>query len=105
MSKKRFVPHNSQVLIKQFDPEDAMYGSLHIPDMGKDRPLQGEVIAVGPGSYQLGVFVPVESKVGQIVNFPPLGSWKIQLDTEEFIIAKDQDIYGHLEDEDNVADN
>ena len=72
---KELVPFNDRVIIKTIDEEEQMYGSIVVPDMGKERPEMGEVIAVGPGRQsEFGHFIRVNAKVGDIVLIPKLHS-------------------------------
>ena len=64
-------PKHNHVVLKQQDKKEEKHGSIIVPDIGKELPLIGEVIAVGQGTYNLnGELVPVQAKVGEKVAFP-----------------------------------
>ena len=90
---KTIIPQNDRVLIKPSDGGEERYGSIIIPDMGKERPEMGEVIAIGPGRLsEFGTLVPVNAKVGDIVLIPKIGSLRIDFEGEEFYIVQDREI-------------
>jgi len=96
----KFNPYHNQVFIKQEDETEKMYGNIIVPDAGKEKPLIGKVIAVGPGVFDLmGKLIPMTAKVGKKVAFPSFGGQKIMLKGEEFLIYKDSEIFGDIEDE------
>ena len=90
---KSLKPSNDRVLIKPIDEGEQTYGSIVIPDLGKERPEMGEVIAVGQGRMsEFGHFIPVKHKVGDIVLVPKIGTLRIDFEGEEFYIAQDREI-------------
>ena len=90
---KLLKPSNDRVLIKPIDEGEQTYGSIVIPDMGKEKPEMGEVIAVGQGRMsEFGQFIPVKHKVGDIVLVPKIGTLRIDFEGEEFYIAQDREI-------------
>jgi chaperonin GroES len=90
---KSLTPSNDRVLIKPIDEGEQTYGSIVIPDMGKEKPEMGEVIAVGQGRMsEFGHFIPVKHKVGDIVLVPKIGTLRIDFEGEEFYIAQDREI-------------
>ena len=89
--------HN-HVVIKQQDETETMYGNIVVPDLGKEKPLMGEIIASGPGLINLnGVLIPNTVEVGQIVIFPAFGGQKITVDGDEYVVCKEQDLIAILE--------
>ena len=94
----KIKPLHNHVVIKQQDETETMYGNIVVPDMGKEKPLMGEVIAVGPGMYSItGTWVDTSIRVGEIVVFPAFGGTKMTIDGEEFIVMKEQDLLAILE--------
>ena len=90
---KTLTPSNDRLLIKPIDEGEQTYGSIVIPDMGKEKPEMGEIIAVGQGRMsEFGHFIPVKHKVGQIVLVPKIGTLRIDFEGEEFYIAQDREI-------------
>ena len=93
----KFIPLHNNVIIKQQDETETMYGNIIVPDTGKERPLLGEVIAVGSGFYTItGNFIKTITKVGEIVVFPSFGGQRITIEGEDFIVVKEQDLIAIL---------
>ena len=94
----KIIPLHNHVVIKQQDETDTMYGNIIVPDMGKEKPLMGEVIAVGPGIYSVtGTWIDTSIKVGEIVVFPAFGGTKMTVEGEEYVVMKEQDLLAILE--------
>ena len=93
---KSIYPTNDRILVKPIDEGEQTYGSIVIPDMGKEKPEIGEVLAVGPGRLsEYGKMIPIRScKVGDIVMVPKIGTLRIDFEGEEFYIAQDREILG-----------
>src|SRR6056300_1314927 len=90
---KELKPSNDRILIKPIDEGEMTYGSIVIPDLGKEKPEMGEVIAVGQGRMsEFGHFIPVKHKVGDIVLVPKIGTLRIDFEGEEYYIAQDKEI-------------
>jgi len=95
----KVIPLHSNVLIKQQDETETMYGNIIVPDAGKEKPLMGEVIAVGPGSWSVTgeKFLETTIKIGQLVAFPSFGGQRITVEGDEYIVVKEQDLIAILE--------
>ena len=92
MSKK-LIPQNDRVLIKPVDEGEQMYGNIVIPDLGKEKPEMGEVVAIGPGRMsEFGKYVTVQAKVGDIVLVPRIGTLRIDFEGDEYYIVQDKEI-------------
>jgi chaperonin GroES len=90
---KLLEPQNDRVLIKPIEEDEQMYGNIVIPDMGKERPEMGEVIAVGPGRQsEFGQYIRVNAKVGDVVLVPKIGSLRIEFEGQEYYITQDREI-------------
>lgn len=90
---KELKPSNDRLLLKPIDEGEQTYGSIVIPDMGKEKPEMGEVIAAGQGRMsEFGHFIPVKHKVGDIVLVPKIGTLRIDFEGEEYYIAQDKEI-------------
>jgi chaperonin GroES len=76
-----------------------MYGNIVVPDLGKEKPLMGEVVAVGPGIYSITGehFLKTQIEVGELVVFPSFGGTKMTVDGEEFVVMKENDLLAILE--------
>ena len=69
-----------------------MRGGLYIPDTAKEKPQQGEIVAVGPGRFEKSERVPMELKVGQKVLYGKYSGTEVTLDDEEYLIIKESDV-------------
>ena len=95
----KIKPLHNHVVIKQQDETETMYGNIVVPDMGKEKPLMGEVVAVGPGVYSITgeYFVKTTVEVGTTVVFPAFGGTKMTVDGEEYVVMKESDLLAILE--------
>ena len=91
---KTLSPTNDRILIKPIDEGEQTYGSIVIPDMGKEKPEMGEVLATGPGRLsEHGQLITVRScKVGDVVLVPKIGTLRIDFEGQEYYIAQDREI-------------
>ena len=93
----RFRPLRDQVVIRRINAEEKTAGGILIPDAAKEKPAQGEVIAVGPGGREeFGKLIPVDIKVGDSVLFGKWSGTELKIDGEELLIMKESDIMGVL---------
>jgi|TARA_R100001509_G_scaffold51669_1_gene28292 chaperonin GroES len=99
---KQLKPSNDRILIKPIDEGEQTYGNIVIPDMGKEKPEMGEVLAVGPGRLsEYGQMIPVRSsKVGDIVLVPKIGTLRIDFEGEEYYIAQDREVLAVIKETD-----
>jgi len=90
------------VIVKPLEAEETQFGSIFIPDAGKDRNEQGTVIAVGPGKQMAGIgFVETQIKVGDIVILPTMGFSRLQFDNEEYYIGNEDQILAKIKQGEN----
>jgi chaperonin GroES len=90
------------VIVKPVELEETMYGSIFVPDAGKDRNEQGKVVAVGPGKHTAtGHFLPTEIKEGDIVVLPTMGFSKLQFQGDDYFIGPENQILAKIKQEDN----
>jgi chaperonin GroES len=102
----KIKPLHNHVVIKQQDETETMYGNIVVPDMGKEKPLMGEVLAVGPGIYTItGEFIETKVKVGETVVFPAFGGTKMTIEGEEYVVMKENDLLATIEKEIKIALN
>jgi chaperonin GroES len=95
MAKTKFRPLHDRVVVKRIDAEEKTKGGIIIPDTVKEKPSQGEVVAVGPGGRdEAGKLIPIDIKVGDKVLFGKWSGTEIKLDGQEFLIMKESDIMG-----------
>jgi chaperonin GroES len=94
------------VIVKPLELEETQFGSIFIPDAGKDRNEQGKVIAAGPGRHVAGVgFIPIEIKVGDTVILPTMGFARLQFEGEEYFIGPENQILARINTEENTEEN
>jgi chaperonin GroES len=94
----KFRPLQDRVLIRQLDEKEKTAGGIIIPDTVKEKPTEGEVLAVGPGARdEHGALVPLDVKVGDRVLFGKWSGTEVTVDGEEFVIMKESDIFGIIE--------
>jgi chaperonin GroES len=94
----RFRPLHDRVVVKRIDAEEKTVGGVIIPDTAKEKPQQGEVIAVGPGGRdETGKLIPIDLKVGDHVLFGKWSGTEVKLEGVEYLIMKESDIMGVLE--------
>lgn len=99
---KQLLPLNDRVLIKPIDEGEQMYGNIVIPDIGKEKPEMGEVIAVGPGRQtEFGQYIRVNAKVGDIVLVPKIGTLRIDFEGDEYYITADKEILATVKETEN----
>lgn len=92
MSKKLLAKHD-KVIVKPIDSSEQLYGSIVIPDLGKEKPEIGEVISVGPGRVtEFGKLVVPTVEVGNIVLVPKIGTIRVDFESEEYYILQDREI-------------
>jgi chaperonin GroES len=94
--KVRLQPLEDRVVILPADEAATRYGPLYIPDTAKEKPTEGEVIAVGPGRMERGARVPMELKVGDRVIYGKYTGTPFQSGDEELIIVKATDIFAKI---------
>ena len=93
-----FRPLQDRVLIRRVEQDEKTAGGIIIPDTAKEKPMEGEVVAVGPGARsEDGKIHPLDVKVGDRVLFGKWSGTEIKLDGEELIIMKESDIMGVLD--------
>ena len=94
----KFRPLHDRVLVKRVEEEAKTKGGIIIPDTAKEKPMQGEVLAVGPGARDdKGELVPMSVQVGDRVLFGKWSGTEVKIDDEEVLIMKESDLLGVLE--------
>ena len=94
----KFRPLHDRVVVKRIEEEQKTKGGIIIPDTAKEKPMQGEVLAVGPGARDdKGDLIPIGVKVGDRVLFGKWSGTEVKLDGDELLIMKESDIMGVLE--------
>lgn len=85
-------PLADRVVVRPIEREETTKGGIVIPDTAKERPQEGEVVAVGPGKYEDGKRVPMEVKVGDRVLFAKYGGTEVKIDGDEYLVLRESDI-------------
>jgi len=94
----KFRPLHDRVVVKRIDAEQKSAGGIIIPDTAKEKPQEGEVVAVGPGARnERGELVAIDVKPGDRVLFGKWSGTEVKLDGEELLIMKESDIMGVIE--------
>jgi chaperonin GroES len=94
-----FTPLHDRVLVRRIDSEDKTKGGLIIPDTAKEKPQEGEVVAVGEGARKdSGELIPMTVKAGDRILFGKWSGTEVKLEGEELLIMKESDILGVLSD-------
>jgi len=95
----KFRPLHDRVVVKRIDAEDKTAGGIIIPDTAKEKPSQGEVVAVGSGGRdESGKLIPIDIQVGDRVLFGKWSGTEVKIDDQELLIMKESDIMGVLTD-------
>jgi chaperonin GroES len=93
-----FRPLHDRVVVRRLEAEEKTAGGIIIPDTAKEKPMEGEVIAVGPGARdEAGKLVPLDVKSGDRILFGKWSGTEVKLDGEELLIMKESDIMGIVE--------
>ena len=94
----KFRPLHDRVVIKRIEAEEKSKGGIIIPDTAKEKPQEGEVVAVGPGARdEKGVIQPLDVKAGDRVLFGKWSGTEVKIDGEELLIMKESDVMGVIE--------
>ena len=91
-------PLNDRILVKRLEGEEKTAGGIIIPDSAKEKPAEGEIVAVGPGKLNdAGERVAMDVKAGDRVLFSKYGGTDVKLDGEDYLIMREDDILGVIE--------
>ena len=97
MAKSKFRPLHDRVVVRRIQADEKTKGGIIIPDTAKEKPQEGEVVAVGPGGRdEAGKLIPIDVKSGDRVLFGKWSGTEVKLDGEELLIMKESDIMGVL---------
>ena len=88
----KLAPLADRVVVKPLEETEQMRGGLYIPDTAKEKPQQGEIIAVGPGKYEDGKLVPMGVKVGDKVLYGKYSGTEVSLEGEQYLILRESDV-------------
>jgi chaperonin GroES len=94
----KFRPLHDRVVVKRLDAEQKTAGGIIIPDTVKEKPQQGEVVAIGPGGRdEAGKLIPIDLKVGDTVLFGKWSGTEVKIDNVDLLIMKESDIMGVMD--------
>ena len=92
---KKIEPVNGHIVVKEVQESEQMVGNIFLPDMGKEKPLICEVVAVSQTyNWHNGTIVEAEVEVGEMALIPRMGSQRVSIDNEDYIVCKSTDIIG-----------
>jgi len=93
----KFRPLHDRIVIKRIEAEAKSAGGIIIPDTAKEKPQQGEVVAVGPGGRdETGKLIPIDVRAGDRVLFGKWSGTEVKIDDDEYLIMKESDVMGVL---------
>ena len=93
-----FRPLHDRILVRRIEAEEKTAGGIIIPDTAKEKPQEGEIIAVGPGGRdEAGKLIPIDVKVGDRILFGKWSGTEVKIDGEDLLIMKESDVMGVLE--------
>jgi len=91
-------PLNDRIIVRRMEEQEQMRGGLYIPDTAKEKPQEGEVLAVGNGKLlETGQRTPIDLKAGDRILFGKYAGTEIKLDGEEYLILREDDVLGVVE--------
>ena len=94
----KFRPLHDRVVVRRIEEEEKTKGGIIIPDTAKEKPQEGEVIAIGPGARdESGKLVPVDVKTGDRVLFGKWSGTEVKIDGQDLLIMKESDVMGVIE--------
>ena len=94
----KFRPLHDRVVVRRIDAEEKTKGGIIIPDTAKEKPQEGEVVAVGPGGRdEAGKLIPIDLKVGDRILFGKWSGTEVKIDGQELLIMKESDVMGVVE--------
>ena len=94
----QFRPLHDRVVLKRIEADSKTTGGIIIPDTAKEKPSQGEIVAVGPGGRdEAGKLTPIDLKVGDVVLFGKWSGTEVKIDGQDLLIMKESDIMGVIE--------
>jgi chaperonin GroES len=94
----KFRPLHDRVVVRRLDAEEKTAGGIIIPDTAQEKPMEGEIVAVGPGARdEQGQIVPLDVKAGDRILFGKWSGTEVKLDGQELLIMKESDIMGIIE--------
>jgi len=98
MAKSKFRPLHDRVVVRRVESESKTAGGIIIPDTAKEKPQEGEIIAVGSGARdESGKLVPLDVKAGDRILFGKWSGTEVKIDGQDYLIMKESDVMGVIE--------
>ncbi|MSO54224.1 MAG: co-chaperone GroES [Rhodospirillales bacterium] len=95
----KFKPLQDRVVVRRLEGVEKTTGGIIIPDTAKEKPMEGEVVAVGPGARDVsGKLIPMDVKVGDKVLFGKWTGTEVKVDGEELVVVKESELFGVITD-------
>jgi chaperonin GroES len=91
------TPLHDRVVVKRIEEKETVKGGIIVPDTAKEKPQEGEVIAVGPGKFHDGKRIPLDVEAGDRVLFGKYGGTEIKIEDEEYLILREDEVLGKLQ--------
>ncbi len=99
-----FRPLHDRVVVRRVEEDERSSGGIIIPDTAKEKPMQGEILAVGPGARdESGKLVPLDVKAGDRIIFGKWSGTEVKIESEELLIMKESDIMGIVQNSEKKA--
>ena len=92
----KVTPLHDRILVKRIEEKETVKGGIIVPDTAKEKPQEGEVVAVGPGKLHEGKRVPLDVEPGDRVLFAKYGGTDIKIEDEEYLILREDELLGKL---------
>jgi chaperonin GroES len=94
----KFRPLHDRVVVRRIEQQEKTAGGIIIPDTAKEKPMEGEIVAVGPGGRdESGKLIPIDLKPGDRILFGKWSGTEVKIDGEELLIMKESDVMGVIE--------
>jgi chaperonin GroES len=98
MAKLKFRPLHDRVVVKRIEADEKTKGGIIIPDTAKEKPQEGQIVAVGPGGRdEAGKLIPIDVKTGDRVLFGKWSGTEVKIDGQDLLIMKESDIMGVID--------
>jgi chaperonin GroES len=90
-------PLSDRIIVRRIEEQEQMRGGLYIPDTAKEKPQEGEVLAVGAGKLVEGQRIPIDLKAGDRILFGKYSGTEVKLDGEDYLILREDDVLGVIQ--------
>lgn len=91
-TKLNIIPLADRIIVKPLEPKEVKKGGIIIPDTAKEKPQEGEIVAVGKGKTEDGKLIPMEVKLGDKILYGKYSGTEIKINDEEYLIMREEDV-------------